>query len=85
MHLLIGGIAGARSVFMVCESWKILELLQMHTCLKPCAQMLFRHKRKNRNAVCLLLHCIGEYSCVSCCDEFVSSMGQVLGCFGFQN
>ena len=78
MHLLVGGPARAWDVFLAGDDWKKLEIFQMHTCLWPGAQILFRHKWKNLATASLLLHCIDGYSCLWYWKEIFSSMFQVL-------
>ena len=51
----------------------------MDTCLRPGAEMLFRHKWRNVDTVSLLLPCIGECRCFVCWKEFLSSADQGVG------
>ena len=43
MNLLVGGPGGSGNVILVRKNFEKLELFEMHTCLGPGAQMLFRH------------------------------------------
>ena len=74
MQLPVGGPACAWNIFLTCEVWKKLELLEMHLCLWPDAHILFRHKRRNWSTASLLFCCFDEYSCVVYMLEFFSSV-----------
>ena len=47
-----------------------LVLFEMHTCLWPGAQILFRHKWRNLATASALLHCNDTYSCLGSWKEF---------------
>ena len=49
------------------------ELVEMHTCLWPGAQIWFRHKWRKLVTASLLLHCIDGYSCLRYWNEFFLS------------
>ena len=60
--------------FWPAKTRKNPQLLEMHTCHWPGAQMWFRHKLRKRFTVSLILHCIDGYSCFHYWNEFSSAV-----------
>ena len=67
-----------QTYFWPAKTRKKLEILEMHTCPWPGAQIWFRHKWRKLVTDSLLLHCIDGCSCLRYSNEFVSVVFWVL-------
>ena len=78
MHHLVGGPGRASYMSLACEDEKKFLVFEMHSCLWPGAQILFRHKWERLVAAFLLLECFDWYSCLRYWNEFFAALFQVL-------